>query len=807
MRHIRLLTALFLLTSLSIGFITQTANAQADTIIQVEEMAFIEQSGISAELGNLLPELKRIGEIAKATDELWDLDSLTQESKIYYDPIGHELRKNLNSYSLHSLENKRSEWISYAQLVSSYENRLRNRMDLLNKENSSLNSTSQLWKNTKSFIEESETGKELLDDILIVTDSVQILTSRLNNEIDELLRIQKSLSELKQAINEDIALIESAINASRLSIFGRSHPPIWNSIDSTSAWSNFSDGIRKSLRENNNVLTIYFEANLNKGIIYVIIFILLVLLFSVVRHHRQIYFKENTIMKKQAEIILNNPIISALALSILIFSFMFLDRPRFVTILMAMAVTVPIYMVIPRIFESRRIKLVLYFLISLYFLDVLQFLLPPSSFYIRMILFTENLLLMWCFYELYQARKELFSVSKFWGKIVNKTAMPVIYILGLAFFANFFGFLSLSQYLVAALYGIAYAGLLITLIAIILYVFIIFLVEFRVDKGMDRQIGVNILRRVLNIIKIGAIILWIRVILVIIGLFNPMMKWYRMLMDTSWTIGAGEISLGGLISFIVILVITFLINRWVRNFFMLSYVIKSRLPKGIPAAVSMISRYVIVIFGIYIALSAAGVDLGRFGLIAGALGVGIGFGLQNVVYNLIAGLIITLERPIHVGDIVEVENLMGKVTEIGVRSSKVKTFDGSEVIVPNGNIISNQVINWTLSDQKRRLKILVKTEMGVNPRTILKIMVQEARKHKNTLKSPEPLALFNGYGSSSLDFTLYFWVYFDVGFTTRSDVALAIYDSLEKEGIGLPVPTQKYYKGDLPPHDNSQKGS
>jgi len=114
--------------------------------------------------------------------------------------------------------------------------------------------------------------------------------------------------------------------------------------------------------------------------------------------------------------------------------------------------------------------------------------------------------------------------------------------------------------------------------------------------------------------------------------------------------------------------------------------------------------------------------------------IGISFGLQNIVANFNAGLVLSFERPIHVGDAIEVNQLMGNVTEIGVRSSKIKTFDDSEVIVPNGNLIENQLINWTLSDQRRRLIIPVRTSLDANPSQIIKMLNQicwQAPKYPN----------------------------------------------------------------------------
>jgi small-conductance mechanosensitive channel len=205
----------------------------------------------------------------------------------------------------------------------------------------------------------------------------------------------------------------------------------------------------------------------------------------------------------------------------------------------------------------------------------------------------------------------------------------------------------------------------------------------------------------------------------------------------------------------------------------------------------MLIRYAIVAFGVYLALNAIGLNLNKFGFMAGALGVGIGFGLQNVVLNFIAGLILTFENPIYVGDIIEVDQYMGRVTEIGVRASKMLTFDGSEVIVPNGLLISNKVVNWTLTNQKRRLSISIKTPTDANPETVIEILNEVAGKHPNSLDEPAPMVVFNGYEGPAFDFTLFCWVEFSVSLSTKSDIAMHAIKALANKGIAAPMPVQK----------------
>jgi small-conductance mechanosensitive channel len=190
-------------------------------------------------------------------------------------------------------------------------------------------------------------------------------------------------------------------------------------------------------------------------------------------------------------------------------------------------------------------------------------------------------------------------------------------------------------------------------------------------------------------------------------------------------------------------------------------------------------------------LISLGINLDKFGFIAGALGVGIGFGLQNIVLNFVAGLILAIERPIHIGDVIEVDNYMGRVLDIGVRASKIKTWDGSELIVPNGLLISNKVNNWTLTDEKRRLVIKVSTSFDAEPEKVIAILSKVATEHPEAKDHPAPFVLFDGYGSSSFDFTIYCWVEFSASLKTKSEIALNGHNALVKAGISAPVPLRR----------------
>jgi small-conductance mechanosensitive channel len=203
----------------------------------------------------------------------------------------------------------------------------------------------------------------------------------------------------------------------------------------------------------------------------------------------------------------------------------------------------------------------------------------------------------------------------------------------------------------------------------------------------------------------------------------------------------------------------------------------------------MLINYTVLGIAFVLAVAAAGIQLDRFALIVGALSVGIGFGMQNIVNNFVSGLILAFERPIQAGDTIEFGNMFGRVGRIGVRSSTVRTFDGAEVIVPNGNLISNEVTNWTLSDKTRRMEILVGVAYGSNPHKVLDLLLRTAQANDSLLSAPPPTALFLGFGDSSLDFSLRCWTDdFDNYLDIKSTLTLAVHDALQAAGIEIPFP-------------------
>jgi len=194
----------------------------------------------------------------------------------------------------------------------------------------------------------------------------------------------------------------------------------------------------------------------------------------------------------------------------------------------------------------------------------------------------------------------------------------------------------------------------------------------------------------------------------------------------------------------------------------------------------------LLIAGATLTFGALGIDMAKVALIAGALSVGIGFGLQAVVNNFVSGLILIVERPVGVGDVIERGTLSGQVTRIGIRSSTVRTAQGAEVIVPNADLVSKEVVNWTHSDRQRRYDIDVGVAPGTEPEHVMRLLVQAAGELPEIMTDPAPRAMFNGIGAGSLGFTLLAWVStLDAGPEAQNGLRVAILRKLAAAGIAI----------------------
>jgi len=303
-----------------------------------------------------------------------------------------------------------------------------------------------------------------------------------------------------------------------------------------------------------------------------------------------------------------------------------------------------------------------------------------------------------------------------------------------------------------------------------------------------REHGEIVRHRIINLMVWTGVGVWVYGGLQALGMSDQIGSSFATVLGAKLEVGTVSISLGNLVAFGVTLWVSFLLSRFVRFVLDEDVLPRLTLPRGVPAAISTGTHYLILVAGFLLAIGAAGIDLGKFSLLAGALGVGIGFGLQNVVNNFVSGLILLFERPVQTGDIIEVGPISGEVKRIGIRSSTVRTFDGADVILPNASLISERLVNWTFSDRLRRVDLDVGVSYDADANKVLALLLETAKAHPEVLSLPEPQAFFTKFQDSSLGFSLRVWCRFELAPRIKSELGIAVHQALCSAGIEIPFP-------------------
>jgi small-conductance mechanosensitive channel len=233
----------------------------------------------------------------------------------------------------------------------------------------------------------------------------------------------------------------------------------------------------------------------------------------------------------------------------------------------------------------------------------------------------------------------------------------------------------------------------------------------------------------------------------------------------------------------------------------------SRADVGVQNSLITLLGYGGLVIALFASISALGVDLGNLALIAGALSVGIGFGLQSIVNNFVSGLILLFERPIKVGDWIVTTSGEGTVKKISVRSTEIETFDRSSIIVPNSELVSSTVTNWTHKDKIGRISVAVGVSYGSDPEKVRDILLKCANAHPLVVAYPEPFVVWKDFGASSLDFELRAFLNdISKGLQVRTDLRFAIFKALADAGIEIPFPQTDIHIKSMPKATSEMKG-
>lgn len=375
--------------------------------------------------------------------------------------------------------------------------------------------------------------------------------------------------------------------------------------------------------------------------------------------------------------------------------------------------------------------------------------------------------------------------------VVRAAGWVAAAVLAISIAMNIIGNVTLAEMLASTLALSAYAALVLYAGVHVLISLLHLLLVHRSDGGqrVSGKYGAELLRGTTWAVQLAALACWLIITLGQARVLAPVHDAVRAILTAPLRLGQIALTLGGILLFVFSVWLAFWVAKAVRVVLQQEVLPTMSLPRGIAHSVSSLAYYALIVAGLSVALVAAGFDVGHVTIVLGALGVGVGFGLQGVVSNFVSGLILMFERPIQPGDVIEITGTSGKVREISMRSTIITTFDGADVVVPNGMLLAEKLVNWTFMDLNRRMDVDISIAYGADPKQVMELLLQIARSTPGVAVEPQPAVVFTALGDSGLQFAVRAWTNdLNMATATGNELALRIHDALVSAGLQISLP-------------------
>ena len=769
--------------------LTQQAEAQNDTTNVIKPIPLVEIPIFLEEANQVTRE---IDNLVKLPENLLEIQAYLNESDHEILEDYEALADSSRNFSLSEIENERGIWEDKENKINGYNTEITEYVSRLQRKIRDVGFIQLRWDTTAVVARDNTAPAEVMTMIKSARSGFEQRQTQLRSAQSEALKLQAALASYYSTVNEAKNLLEQRRTALLDNIWARDSPAIWNiRIDSanqvvTETVNRQASNLRRSIVN----FTITHQAYL---ITLIVIFLSVLGYLMYLRLTRPIKLKEYE-NDKSIQLLIGNPVLVSLLFTI-VSTFIIFNLPEAMMRIYALVIIIPSSWCLFIYSEKYRgVQVTIYAAIMSYYqFTILTAGNAYSRFYFLFLSFVMTIVL----FGLIRSQRDYLVVSLVRRPIIRLILSVMLFLSFASILCNISGHFELSRLLIRGVYSsfnisiifFLSADLLVGLSSLLLA---ISLLERSNIVKSKREYILSRLRAGIGLI---AIIGWIYYALSAFKVNDAIIKGLVDLFITRFTLGAIELSLGNILAFFLTIQISIWLSRLVR--FVLEeevYVRRSGDKERAQGAILLMVRYSFICLGVILAFAAAGIQLSSITVIIGALGVGIGFGLQSIFNNLVSGIILAIERPMQVGDVVEVHDLLGTVKDIGFRASTIRTYDGSEVIVPNGDFVSSKLINWTLSDKKRRLTVDIRTSFSTDPDLVLYTLKQVALEDEMVLKNPAPIARFLGFGESYLKFQLMYWIPdYDTGFSMGTRVTSAVYNALQEAGIAMPIPRQEIH--------------
>jgi len=683
-------------------------------------------------------------------------------------------------------------WAIIGRRLSGWQEILKNRSSSLQQDLEALSVESKGWRLTQEATAVQQLPEDLRSEIARTLESIGKSEQAVLTRRNAILKLQGELSRLDIDLEEMDELLNEALSAGRGKLLRIDAPPIWRpapKVDDSTASVDFELGPVETAPA---VLRYYLLSILEFVGVELLVFAFLVAFLFSLRKKAELCWQDEDESVRGLAFAIRRPFSTAILLTAVVGAFWNSAVPEYLLNLGWYAVLLPLCRVIPNL-AAPGLRPFIWALAGLYVADGTLALLPAHSTVVRLLVVLlaaaagAGLVL-------YQRRLRVVEFGNGWRQFARFGVGAGIALLAIAVVSEVIGATALSRYLAGGVLRSVYAAAALYGCLSILRGFIqVVFRSFRRRKDSSWRMPAELQLTMLHGLTWLAFVLYLTVVLRAFQFWDPLLVWARRILQYHVSIGALGFTIGSAFTFLAVLLGAILLSRVLRFFFAAGLQGRIDLQRGTSEAVSKLAHYAILTAGFLLALGASGIDLNKVTVLAGALGVGVGFGMQNIVNNFVSGLILLFERPLHVGDQITVGSTSGEVADIGIRASVIRTWDGADVIIPNASLISGDVTNWTHSDGRRRGELRVGVAYGTDPGLIIRALTEAALSHPQVLRDPSPTAHLIDFGDSSLDFVLRYWTRLEHHLDTGSQIHTAVYQRLTEEGIEIPFPQRQVH--------------
>jgi potassium-dependent mechanosensitive channel len=689
---------------------------------------------------------------------------------------------------LETLGEFETRWQQLADQLTALTRQLTDRATGLDREVTQMSATRTTWKATFEFARQSNAPPEVTQRISQVLQGIDATDEMLQQRRTAVLSLQTRVAEQTQRATGALRSIRSAQSATVNRLWSQDSPPIWSPEVRTAAAQSLGRDSQVSLGAQAAPVRNYLEREWTKLIYIALLFIVFAVVMLRVKWQVARWTDIDRALDRTNRV-LHFPLSTAFLLTIVSARLILYDAPRGVWVIVGTLALIPIVVLLRRLID-RHLFPVVNALVVFYFIAQMRAVAAFIPVLSRIILLLETagglIFLIWFIRA--RRRSGPRTTSNKTARIAASIAVAGF---GAIIVTDSLGYVALANYLSVGILASAYFAVALYAAARILEGLVFFALRTRplASLAIVQRHEQMLCGRIARVLKVAAFIIWILLSLSVFSLREAAISRTMALLNANIGVRSVHFSLGAVVAFVLTIWITLLLSRFLRFFLQEEVYHRLHLARGPAYAVSTLVHYVVLLVGFYMAIAALGADMTKFAILAGAFGVGIGFGLQNIFNNFFSGLILLFERPVQVGDVIEVGNQTGIVRRIGIRASIIALDDKSQLIIPNGQLISDKVRNRTMSSLQKRMELTIRTAYGEDPEQVIALLVRTAAAHPDVTKDPPPDTVLKQFDENALVFVL--------GFTTedvprsafvQSDVAVAVNAALRDAGIEIPVP-------------------